>query len=204
VNCERPELDGHPDRLRWNARYSDGSQPSFAAHPLALEALSLPLPAGPVLELACGPSGSALAAASAGRRVTAVDISDVALALLGAEAARRGLDGLITLTQADLGGWQPEAASFAVVLCTGFWDLPVFRSAVAGVAAGGLLAWEALTTRARMARRSIPEQWCVGPGEPASLLPVGFEVLGQRDKADGTRRELLARSVGPPSVTAGL
>src|SRR4029077_8993342 len=41
--------------------------------------------------LAGGPWGAALGAAAAGREVTAVDISDVALSLLGAEASRRGL-----------------------------------------------------------------------------------------------------------------
>jgi hypothetical protein len=32
-------LAGHPDRLRWNARYEGGYMPSFAAHPLAEVAL---------------------------------------------------------------------------------------------------------------------------------------------------------------------
>src|SRR5262245_39828709 len=102
-----PELAGHPDRLRWNARYSDGFTPSFTPHPLAQEALALPMPDGPVLELACGPSGSTLLAAAAGRPVTAVDASDVALGMLAGEAGRRGLDCLVTLVQADLGTWRP-------------------------------------------------------------------------------------------------
>ena len=55
------------------------------------------LPDGPVADLACGPSGAALMAAEQGRRVTAVDVSEVALGLLGAEAGRRGLGHLITL-----------------------------------------------------------------------------------------------------------
>jgi hypothetical protein len=53
-------LAGHPDRLRWNARYRGNFVPSFRPHPLAERALALGLPAGPVLDLACGPSGSAL------------------------------------------------------------------------------------------------------------------------------------------------
>src|ERR1700729_106220 len=100
------ELAGHPDRLRWNARYEDGFGGSFAPHPLAAAALSLDLPDGPVLELASGPSGSALLAAAAGRRVTAVDVSEVALRLLAGEAQRRGLAGLISCVHADLSGWR--------------------------------------------------------------------------------------------------
>src|SRR2546429_277948 len=80
----------HPDRIRWNAKYGTGFAPSFRPHPLAVRALALGLPDGPVADLACGPSGAALMAAEQGRRVTAVDVSEVALGLLGAEAGRAG------------------------------------------------------------------------------------------------------------------
>ena len=53
-------------------------------------ALSLPLPDGPVADLACGASGSALLAAAAGRLVTAVDVSEVALGLLAGKPAAVG------------------------------------------------------------------------------------------------------------------
>jgi SAM-dependent methyltransferase len=189
-----PELAGHPDRLRWNARYSGAFTPSFTPHPLGKEAMALPMPDGPVLELACGPSGSALLAAAAGRPVTAVDASDVALGLLAGEARRRGLDGLITLVHADLGSWRPAAAAFSLVLCTGYLDRAVFAYAITAVRDGGLLAWEALTEAARRDRPHLPAEWCVGPGEPASLLPPGFVVLSQQDAGPEPppRRRLLA------------
>ena len=189
-----PELAGHPDRLKWNARYS-GITPSFSPHPLAGQALALAMPDGPVLELACGPSGSALLAATAGRPVTAVDASDVGLGLLAAEARRRGLDGLITPVLADLGSWRPPAATFSLVLCTGYWDRAIFSPAASAVRDGGLLAWEALTEAARRDRPHLPAEWCVGPGEPASLLPAGFVVLSQQDAGPEPppRRRLLAR-----------
>ena len=190
-----PELAGHPDRLRWNARYSGDFTPSFTPHPLASEALALPMPDGPVLELASGPSGSALLAAAAGRPVTAVDASDIALGLLGGEARRRGIDGLITLVQADLGSWRPAPAAFSLVLCTGYWDRAVFGYATTAVRDGGLLGWEALTEAARRDRPQLPAEWCVGPDEPASLLPPGFVVLSQQDAGPEplARRRLLAR-----------
>jgi len=190
-----PDLAGHPDRLKWNARYSGDFVPSFTPHPLAEEALALPMPDGPVLELACGPSGSALLAAAGGRPVTAVDASDVGLGLLAGEAGRRGLDGLFTLVVADLASWRPAAAAFSLVLCTGYWDQPVFEYATTAVAGGGLLGWEALTGAARRDRPHLPAEWCVGPGEPASLLPPGFIVLSQQDigPEPPPRRRLLAR-----------
>ena len=154
--------------------------------------MSLPLPAGPVLDLASGPSGSVLLAAAAGRDVTAVDVAEVGLELLGAEAAARGLTGSVTLVHADLARWQPPGR-YAVVLCTGFWDRAVFDAAAAAVAPGGLLGWEALTLAAGQARPGLSTSWCVGPGEPASLLPGEFTVLGQHDTVDGSKRRLLAR-----------
>jgi SAM-dependent methyltransferase len=165
------------------------------------QALSRPLPDGPVLDLACGPSGSALLAAAAGRSVTAVDISDAALGLLAAEAERRGLLGEISLVQADLTAWRPRPGGYAVVLCTGYWDRGLFPAAADAVAEAGLLGWEAFTTGARRARRNLPAAWCLGTGEPASLLPATFEILSQHDLPDdqaGTRRRLLAQRTAPP------
>jgi hypothetical protein len=185
-----PPEAGHPDRLRWNARYTEGRAPSFAPHPLAVRALALELPDGPVADLACGVSGAALLAAAGGRPVTAVDVSDVALTMLGDKAARRGL--LITPVHADLSAWRARPRSYALVLCTGFWDQAVFAAATEAVADGGLLAWEALTSQARRARPTLPPGWCLAPGEPASLLPADFTVLDQHD-VPGDRRQLLAR-----------
>jgi hypothetical protein len=189
-------LTDNPDRLRWNERYrAAGFVPSFAAHPLAEQALSMPLPAGPVLELACGPSGSALLAAAEDRLVTAVDASDVALGLLEQEARRRHLEDRISLVLADLTGWRPDAAGYALVLCTGYWDRATFAAAAGAVRPGGVIGWEALTEAARRHRPQLPPEWCVGPGEPAALLPASFEVISQDDAPPepATRRRLLAR-----------
>jgi hypothetical protein len=161
-----PGPGDHADRLRWNAKYAGGFVPSFVPHPLAVQAAS-------------------------GRRVTAVDVSEIALGMLGDEARRRGLGHMITLVHADLSAWRPEPRSYAVVLCTGFWASAVFSAAVEAVAADGLLGWEAFTAQARRSRPSLPADWCLAPGEPASLLPADFIRLDQHDQ--GPKRQLLAR-----------
>ncbi len=194
----RPVPGDQPDRVKWNARYATGFAPSFTPHPLATRSLTLDPQAGPVADLACGPSGTALLAAEHGRHVTAVDVSEVALGILGAEARRRGLGDLITLVHANLAAWQPEPRSYALVLCTGFWVTAVFTAAVGAVAEGGLLAWEAFTAEARHSRPSLPPEWCLAPGEPASLLPPGFTLLDQSDVPGPERplrRQMLARRV---------
>jgi hypothetical protein len=84
------------------------------------------------------------------------------------------------------------------VLCTGYWDRAVFTEAAGLVAPGGLLAWEALTRAARRAHPRLPAEWCLAPGEPASRLPSGFEVVSQQDVGPepAVRRRLLARRAG--------
>ncbi|GAA4071024.1 class I SAM-dependent methyltransferase [Actinomadura miaoliensis] len=195
-----PELAGHPDRLRWNAKYARAAE-TFPVHPLAERALAMPPPDGPVLDLACGTSGNALLAAASGRAVTAVDVSEVALDRLEREARRRGLRDLVTLVQADLGTWRPPPGRYAFVLCAGFWDRAVFGPAAAAVAPGGLLGWEAFTAEARRVRSGLPAEWCLAPGEPATLLPADFTVVDQQDVPDlrhGAKRRMLARrAVGP-------
>lgn len=166
-----------------------------------VQALSSPLPEGQVLDLASGPSGSALYAAAAGRRVTAVDVSDAALGLLATEADRRSLRDLICLVHADLTAWRPPRDRWAVVLCTRYWDRDLFPAAADAVADAGLLGWEAFTTGARRARPQLPAAWCLEPGEPASLLPAPFEILSQHDLPHdqaGTKRRLLARRTAMP------
>ncbi len=190
------DLEGHPDRDRWNARYQRRDPVSFEPHPLAVQALSLGLPDGPVADLACGSGGAALLAAGAGRRVTAVDISDVALGLLAREASRRGLGDVITVVQADLEVWRPEPGGYALVLCTGFWDRAVFAAAAGSVRPGGALGWEAFTADARQGRLDLCADWCLGPGEPASLLPAKFEILDERDLPGSGKRSLLVRRQG--------
>jgi SAM-dependent methyltransferase len=165
----------------------------------------MPLPPGPIADLACGPSGSALLAASAGRHVTAVDVSEAALRLLADEARRRDLADLVTLVHADLREWHPAPGRYALVLCTGYWDRAVFGPAAQAVTPGGLLAWQAYTAEALRAKPSLPAEWCLAPGEPASLLPPGFEVIDNRDRPDtgrGTRRSLLAQRSAPPAHEA--
>ena len=195
-----PVPGDHADRIRWNAKYGADFVPPFRPHPLAVRALALDLPDGPVADLACGPSGAVLLAAAQGLRVTAVDVSEVALGLLDEEARRRGLAHLITLVHADLSAWVPEPRSYALVLATGYWDATVFASAAAAVTDGGLLVWEALTAEALRRHPDLPPEFCVGPGEPASLLLAGFTVIDQADVPHRARRRLLARRLLPPGL----
>ncbi|WP_433407957.1 class I SAM-dependent methyltransferase [Saccharomonospora azurea] len=181
------------DAARWNARYA-GHPPTFEPHPLVSEALAAGPPDGPVLELACGRSGSALALARHGYRVLAVDVSDVALRQLRAEARRRGLAARVWCVQADLRTFVPARGAFALVLATLFWDPGAYRLARQAVAPGGLLAWEALalTEDGRTRYRARP-------GELTAALDESWDVLSRdldRAEAGPERRttRVLARA----------
>jgi len=168
-----------------------------------VRALSTPLPDGPVLDLASGPSGSTLLAAAAGRQVTAVDVSDAALSLLAEEAIRRMVRNFVLLVHADLAAWRPPPDCYAVVLCTGYWGRDLFPAAADAVMTGGVLGWEAFTAEARCVRPNLPATWCLGAGEPACLLPATFEKLSQHELPDdhaGAKRQLLARRVPGPEA----
>lgn len=184
-------MTAEQDRVRWNGRYRQRT-PSFTPHPLVAHAAEAGLPSGPVLELACGPSGSALTLAAGGRAVTAVDVSDVALEQLRTEAERRGLAARLTCVRADAGAaLSAHAGPWAMVLATLFWDAGVFTAAAGAVAPGGLLAWEALRAPDEPSR-DAPHPYRVPHGQPARLLPDRFTVAWQA--AGETTTRLLARA----------
>jgi SAM-dependent methyltransferase len=187
-------LRDHPDRLWWNAGYGDAPSPVFEPHPL-IDAAIAGLPEGPVLELACGRSGSSLPMAAMGRDVLAVDISD--LALITGEAARRRLAPRITTVLADVPSYDPGRGRFALVLATYYWDEAAFRAGCAAVAPGGLIGWEALARRLD-ADAAIARPWAISLGELGARLPPDIEALDERTIDAGGRLSprLLARRHG--------
>lgn len=72
-----------------------------------LIAEAAPLPPGTALDLGCGEGADAIWLASRGWKVTAVDVSAVALERAEAHAQERGQGGNITWVQQDLAAWVP-------------------------------------------------------------------------------------------------
>lgn len=176
----------HPDGARWNERYRR-SEPGFTPSPLVSQAAEAGLPDGPVLELACGPSGNALALAAMGRRVVAVDVSDVALEQLDGEVRRRGLGELVECVLADVPAYRP-AGRFALVLATLYWDAAAFETACAAVSPCGLLGWEALADTGDDRPFRVPH------GELGSRLPEDFTIVSEDLITDRPSTRLLARN----------
>lgn len=191
-------LADHPDRIRWNAKYecADPTEAVFAPISWLGDVLQFGVPEGPVLELACGRSGTALGLAAAGRCVTAIDVSDTALVQLELEATRRigrsphtGARRSLLLAVGD--------GRFALVLCRLFWHPPTFRQACEAVAPGGVVAWEAWRRPIDVARDTRRAEWCLKPGQPESELPAGFTVIRvvDTDGSEPSRRIIAQRSL---------
>nr|VFK29687.1 MAG: Methyltransferase domain-containing protein [Candidatus Kentron sp. MB]VFK33837.1 MAG: Methyltransferase domain-containing protein [Candidatus Kentron sp. MB]VFK76429.1 MAG: Methyltransferase domain-containing protein [Candidatus Kentron sp. MB] len=189
----------HPDREKWNRKYREKVVPDFSSSALffALEEKVSPtnLLDGDVLELACGASGTALALAHQGRRVMAVDISDVGIDLLIEESKRQNLADKIEPVKADLIGWFPPRKGFSLVICSFYWDRRVFEHACRWVMPGGYLAWEAFSLEEQKYRSRFPAIYCTKENEPESLLPESFTIIECRTIDDGrsASKRLIAR-----------
>jgi hypothetical protein len=94
--------------------------------------------------------------------------------------------------------WTPPRDSYALALCTYFWMADVFSKACGAVTHGGLIAWETFALARGADPPRHPERYLTA-GQPASLLPAGFEVLDQHD-IDGhgkpARRMIARRRIG--------
>lgn len=127
----------------WDRRYLDGGGHPYGVEPdpiVAAEAAKLP--PGDALDLGAGDGRNALWLLDRGWRVTAVDLSPVALSeLVGASWGER--HDLVAI-RADLRAWRPPPDSADLVLLS-FVSLPAaacpafYRAAAAAVRPGGRL-----------------------------------------------------------------
>ena len=130
----------------WDQRYGERDA-LWSGHPNPqLVAEAAELAPGRALDAGCGEGADAIWLAEHGWRVTAVDVSAVALGRGAAHAERLGADvaGRITWQQADLLAWSPELGHYDLVTAQ-FMQIPTklrsafFTRLADGVAEGGIL-----------------------------------------------------------------
>lgn len=139
------------------------------------------LPVGTALDVGCGEGSDSVWLARQGWKVTAVDISDVAL-----ERGRAAdTDHLVTWLQADILAWEPPASAFDLVT-THFVHFPtaeraqLFRGLARAVRPGGMLlvvSHHPSDLNKNIGRPPSPDLFFTADEVVAVLEPGAWEVL---------------------------
>jgi SAM-dependent methyltransferase len=161
------------DRRRWDRRYTDalgtGAGGSGVVEPAApevlaqVQSLTARLPAtGRALDVACGPGSVTLWLAARGLEVVALDVSPVAIDLLGRAALTAGLDVRIEARVADLDLGIPEdLVDLDLIVCQRFRDASLYAVMVDRLRSGGV----AMVTVLSVAGADDPGPFHAPPGE---------------------------------------
>lgn len=204
----------HPEREAWNERYA-GSTRVWSGKPnTALVAQVSELTPGRALDLGCGEGADAVWLAGRGWKVTAVDVSDVALERAAEHAADSGVAEAITWQRRDLvadfppGEYDLVSAQFLYVHDhDNAAREGILRSAARAVAPGGVLlieshsghpAWEQPKHKhehgdrhAEMSftsPREVLDSLLLGPGEWEVLVCAEHERVQNDPEGNPTTR----------------
>lgn len=184
------------DRSFWDERYASSSA-LWSGRPNAqLVTEAAGLAPGAALEVGCGEGADAIWLAERGWRVTAVDISTVALARAAAHAREVGADlaQRITWLPADLTSWVPTEASYDLVSAhflhpvKGQREL-VHRRLAASVSPGGTLlvvGHHPDDLQTTVPRPPVPELFFTAAEVAALLDPDAWEVVVSEARARPT------------------
>jgi SAM-dependent methyltransferase len=165
------------------------------------------LPPGAALDVGCGEGADAIWLAQRGWRVTAADLSGVAIARGMAHAAQAGAEiaGRIDWLHADLTGWDPGPARYDLISAQ-YMHLPaqqrkaLFRRLAASVAPGGTLlivGHHPSDLQTTMPRPPMPELFFTGDDIIALLDQSDWDVITnaapQRSATDPDGRAVTIR-----------
>ncbi len=171
------------DEAFWNARYREADAIWSGRPNPQLISEATDLPPGSALDVGCGEGADAIWLAEQGWRVTAADISPVALGRAAVHAEAAGVADRITWLQVDLTAEIPTG--FDLVTAQ-FMHLPLpqvdvlQRRLAAAVNPGGTLlvvGHDPSDMGTTMPRPQIPDMYYTGPDVADRLDAGGWEVL---------------------------
>ena len=159
----------------WNARWREKAITANWQADAWLQRVRPLLPAGRVLDIACGMGRNAIFLAEQGYAVTAVDMSEVALGLLDTEAKSRGLeiDSLhIDLESAPVLPMGP----FDLLLNFFYLHRPLLPLELARVRLGGVAVFRTFSSAGSDQFGPIRPDIALHPGELLDVF-AGWEIL---------------------------
>jgi SAM-dependent methyltransferase len=127
------------------------------------------VPAGEVLDLACGSGRHARLFAALGHQVTAVDRDPAALAA----AAGPGIDTLQADLEAPGAAWPFAPGRFAGIVVTNYLHRPLLADLVRSLAPGGLLLYETFALGNEAFGKPSNPAFLLAPGELLALAGQG-------------------------------
>ncbi|MGW5054064.1 class I SAM-dependent methyltransferase [Actinokineospora sp. NPDC004072] len=165
------------DKAYWEQRYREGGHHHADPSPHLVAAVA-DLAPGTALDAGCGEGANAAWLAGQGWRVTAVDISETALAR--ARARQPDVDWV----QADLTGWTPRAEAFDLVVALYVHPAgpqsDLHRKLAAAVAPGGTLL---VVGHDSTDHHALPETHATADDVVAVLDPDRWEVVVAESRA---------------------
>jgi SAM-dependent methyltransferase len=140
-------MSGSDDELRrkWDQRHRDAEGLGEVARVLTDNSYLLPV-TGEALDLACGRGASALRLARAGLRVSAWDLSAVAIERLNSAAREQRVS--IAAEVRDVIARPPEAESFDLILVSYFLERALAPAIIQALRPGGVLLYQTFSVNA--------------------------------------------------------
>ncbi len=178
------------DRVKWQQRYAEDTYRKN--NPVNLVHDWLPqIRPGRALDIACGAGRNAIAAAAAGFRVDAIDISANGLRLARQNAETQGLD--VNWIEHDLDQPYDFARDYDLIIVMWFVNLPLITRLCGCLAPGGYLVCEEhLKTDADVIGPGNPD-FRVAPGALRGAA-AGIEILHYREAVETAEDENLVAS----------
>jgi SAM-dependent methyltransferase len=172
-------------RTSWNSRWRDKSDDPWEPDPWLLKIRPL-LPAGRALDIACGRGRNSLYLAEQGLSVTAVDVSDEALAQLSREAARRNLP--VKTRRVDLeADPQLPGANFDLVLDFFYLHRPLLPQLLDSVRPGGVAVLRTFSSAGSFPGGPDNPDFVLRPGELLEIF-AGWEILLHEEGVEPSRK----------------
>ncbi len=143
----RGSFEHHPERIRWNKRYSLEGPEAFGREPsdwLVDHAdLLINEPKGPALDVACGNGRNAFYLAELGFSVDAVDISDEAVTWLAEQVKQHKWS--VYPKRMNLESDPLPTSKYQVIVNINYLERSIFSALKDALLPGGLLVFETLT-----------------------------------------------------------